>query len=151
MSTLWSIIKKNNEISHIDLRISNNYFTYFFIILSSFTASCYSIHIFLLASFPFSQLNLSLFTGVLTSTWALDTLSLQRNICQKYAHIRFHCLSQNPPHLTILEGNAQAKLLGLEFQISQILCKSTKSVRIGARILVANSFLWNSFTYMYMY
>ena len=69
------------------------------------------------------------------------SLSLQRNICQKYAHIRFHCLPQNPPHLTILESNAQEKLLGLEFQISQVLCKSTKSVRIGARILVADSFL----------
>ena len=58
---------------------------------------------------------------------------------------------KNPLHLTILEGNAQAKPLGLELQIPQVLCKSTKSVRIGARILVAESFLWNSFTYMYMY
>ena len=45
---------------------------------------------------------------------------------------------KNPPHLTILEGNAQAKPLGLEFQISQVLCKSTKFMRIVARILVAN-------------
>ena len=58
---------------------------------------------------------------------------------------------KNPPHLTILEGNARAKLLGLEFQILQVLYKSIKSVRIGARILVAESFSWNSFTYMYMY
>ena len=35
------------------MRISNNYFAYFFIILSSFTASCCSIHIFLLVSFSF--------------------------------------------------------------------------------------------------
>ena len=41
----------------------------------------------------------------------------------------------------ILEGNAQAKLLGLEFQIPQVLCKSTKSVRIEAKILVVDSFL----------
>ena len=58
---------------------------------------------------------------------------------------------KNPSHLTILEGNAQAKPLGLKFQISQVLCKSTKSVRIEAMILVAESFLWNSFTNMYMY
>ena len=32
-----------------------------------------------------------------------------------------------------------------------VLCKSTKFVRIGARILVADSFSWNSSTYMYMY
>ena len=47
---------------------------------------------------------------------------------------------KNPPHLAILEGNAQAKPLGFEFQIPQVLCKSTKFVRIGARILVAKSF-----------
>ena len=58
----------------------------------------------------------------------------------KHAHIRHHSLPQNPPYLIILEGNAQAKLLGLEFQIPQVLCKSTKSVRIGAKILVAESF-----------
>ena len=69
----------------------------------------------------------------------------------KHAQIRYHSLPQNPPHLTILEGNAQAKPLGLEFQIPQVLCKSTKSVRIGAKILVADSFSWNSLTYMYIY
>ena len=69
----------------------------------------------------------------------------------KHAHIRYHSLPQNHSHLTILEGNAQAKPLGLEFQIPQVLCKSSKLVRIGARILVADSFLWSSFTYMYMY
>ena len=58
----------------------------------------------------------------------------------KHAHIRYHFLPQNPSHLTILEGNAQAKLLGLEFQIPQVLYKSTKFVRVGARILVADSF-----------
>ena len=58
---------------------------------------------------------------------------------------------KNPPYLIILEGNAQAKPLRLEFQIPQVLCKSTKFVRIGTRILVAESFLWNSFTYMYIY
>ena len=58
---------------------------------------------------------------------------------------------KNPSHLTILEGNAQAKPFGLEFQILQVLYKSTKSVRIGARILMTESFSWNSFTYMYMY
>ena len=58
---------------------------------------------------------------------------------------------KNPPRLTILEGNAQAEPLGLKIQIPQVLCKSTKSVRIGARILVAESFSWNSFTYLYMY
>ena len=58
----------------------------------------------------------------------------------KHAHIRYHSLPHNPPHLTILEGNAQAKLLELEFQIPQVLCKSTKSVRIGAKILMADSF-----------
>ena len=47
---------------------------------------------------------------------------------------------KNPSHLTILEGNAQAKPLGLKIQIPKVLCKSTKSVRIGARILVAESF-----------
>ena len=57
---------------------------------------------------------------------------------------------KNPPHLTILEGNAQAKLLGLKFQIPQVLYKNTKSVRIWAKILMADSFLWNSFTYMYI-
>ena len=45
-----------------------------------------------------------------------------------------------PKKGTHTEGNAQAKLLGLEFQILQVLCKSTKSVRIGARILVVESF-----------
>ena len=68
------------------------------------------------------------------------SLSLQRNI-QKHAHIKYHSLPQNPPHLTALEGNVQAKLLGLEFQIPQVLCKSTKSVRIGAEDLVADSFI----------
>ena len=58
---------------------------------------------------------------------------------------------KNPLHVTILEGNAQAKPLGLEFQIPQVLCKSTKSMRIGVKILVAESFFWNLFTYMYMY
>ena len=134
--------KKNNEISHIDLRISNNYFAYFFIILSSFTASCYSIHIFLLISFflLLSQ-KMSPFIGVLTLTWALDTLSLQRNICQNIHTSDISISHKNPSHLTILEGNAQAKPLGLEFQIPQVLCKSAKSVRIKARILVAESFL----------
>ena len=59
---------------------------------------------------------------------------------QKHLHIRYHSLPQNPPHLTILEGNVQAKLLGLEFQIPQVLCQSTKFVRVGARIIVADSF-----------
>ena len=59
----------------------------------------------------------------------------------KHAYIKYHSFPQNPSHLTILEGNAQAKLLGLEFQIPQVLCKSTKSVRIEARILVVDSFL----------
>ena len=45
------------------------------------------------------------------------------------------------PHLTILEENVQAKLLGLEFKIHQVFCQNTKSMRIGARILVADSFL----------
>ena len=58
---------------------------------------------------------------------------------------------KNPSHLTILEGNTQANQLGLEFQISQVLCKCTKFMRIGAKILVAESFSWNSFIYMYMY
>ena len=58
----------------------------------------------------------------------------------KHAHIRYHSLPQNPPHLTIFEGNVQAKLLGLEFQTPQVLWKSTKSMRIGTRILVADSF-----------
>ena len=102
--------------------------------------SCCSIHIFLLASFLFTQLNLSLFTGVLTSTWALDTLSLQRNICQNMHTSNITLSHKNPSHLTILEGNAQAKPLGLEFQIPQVLSKSTKSVRIGAKILVVESF-----------
>ena len=74
------------------------------------------------------------------------SLRLQRNV-QKHAHIKYHSLPQNPPHLTILEGNVQAKLLGLEFQITQVLCQSTKSVKIGARILMANSFSWSSFIY----
>ena len=69
----------------------------------------------------------------------------------KHAHIRYHSLPQHPSHLTILEGNVQAKPLGLEFQIPQVLCKSTKFVRIGARILVTDSFSWSLFTYMYMY
>ena len=58
---------------------------------------------------------------------------------------------KNLPHLTILEGNAQAKPLGLESQIPQVLRKNTKSVRIGAKILVADSYSQNSSTYMYMY
>ena len=58
---------------------------------------------------------------------------------------------KNPSHLTILEGNTQANQLGLEFQISQVLCKCTKFMRIWAKILVAESFSWNSFIYMYMY
>ena len=45
-----------------------------------------------------------------------------------------------PKKGTHTEGNAQAKLLGLEFQIPQVLYKNTKSVRIGAKILVADSF-----------
>ena len=94
---------------------------------------------------------LSLFTGVLTSTWALETLSLQRNICQNMHTSDITLFHKNPSHLTFLKGNAQAKPLGLEFQISQVLCKSTKSVRIGVRILMAESFSWNLFTYMYMY
>ena len=35
----------------------------------------------------------------------------------EHAHIRYHSLPQDPPHLTILEGNAQAKPLEFEFQI----------------------------------
>ena len=57
---------------------------------------------------------------------------------------------KNPPYLTILEANAQANPLGLEFQISQVLCKSTKFMRTGAKDLMADSFIWNSFTYMYI-
>ena len=95
--------------------------------------------------------NLSPFTEVLTSTWALDILSLQRNICQNMHTLNITLSHKNPSHLTILEGNAQAKPFGLEFQILQVLYKSTKSVRIGARILMTESFSWNSFTYMYMY
>ena len=68
------------------------------------------------------------------------SLSLQKNI-QKHAHIKDHSLPQNPPHLTVLEGNVQAKLLGLEFQIPQVLCKSITSVRIGAEDLVVDSFI----------
>ena len=94
---------------------------------------------------------LSPFTEVLTSTWALDILSLQRNICQNMHTLNITLSHKNPSHLTILEGNAQAKPFGLEFQILQVLYKSTKSVRIGARILMTESFSWNSFTYMYMY
>ena len=67
-------------------------------------------------------------------------LSLQRNICQNMYTSDITLSHKNPPHLTILEGNAQAKPLGLEFQILKVLCKSTKSMRIGARILVADSF-----------
>ena len=106
------------------------------------------IYSYLLVFLLLSQ-KLSLFTGVLTSTW--DTLSLQRNICQNMHTSDITPSHKNRSHLTILEGNAQAKPLGLEFQIPQVLCKSTKSVRIEARILVAKSFSWNSFTYMYMY
>ena len=94
---------------------------------------------------------LSPFTEVLTSTWALDILSLQRNICQNMHTLNITLSHKNPSHLTILEGNAQAKPFGLEFQIPQVLCKSTKSVRIGAMILLVESFSWNLFTYMYMY
>ena len=94
---------------------------------------------------------LSLFTKVLTSTWALDTLSLQRNICQNMHTSGIILSHKNLSHLNILDGNAQAKSLELEFQIPQVLCKSTKSVRIRARILVAKSFSWNSFTYKYIY
>ena len=89
--------------------------------------SCCSIHIFLLASFPFTQPKAKFFPGVLTSTWALDTLSLQRNICQNIHTSDITLSHKNPSHLTILEGNAQAKPLGLEFQIPQILCKSIES------------------------
>ena len=104
--------------------------------------SCYSILIFLLVSFFLLLIQkMSPFIGVLTLTWALDTLSLQRNICQNIHTSDISLSHKNPSHLTILEGNAQAKPLGLEFQIPQVLCKSTKSVRIGARILVAESFL----------
>ena len=56
-------------------------------------------------------------------------------------HISNFTLPQNPPHLTILEGNAQEKPLGLKFQIPKVLCKSTKYVSIGAKILVTDSFL----------
>ena len=56
----------------------------------------------------------------------------------KHVHIRYHSLPQNPPHLTILEGNAQAERLGLEFQIPQVLCKNTKSVRMGPGSLWLN-------------
>ena len=73
---------------------------------------------------------------------------------ETYAKTCIHQISlspTNPPYLTILEGNAQAKPLELEFQIPHVLCKSTKFVRIGARILVVDSFSWNSSTYMYMY
>ena len=67
------------------------------------------------------------------------TQSLKKDM-PKHVHIRYHSFPQNPAHLTILEGNAQAKLLGLEFQIPQVLWKSTKFVRIGARIFVVDSF-----------
>ena len=67
-------------------------------------------------------------------------LSLQRNICQNMHTSDITFSHKNPPHLTILEGNAQAKPLGLEFQIPQVMCKSTKSIRIGTRILVTESF-----------
>ena len=63
----------------------------------------------------------------------------------------FSCLLIFPFTQPKAKSFAQAKPLRLEFQIPQVLCKSTKSVRIGARILVAKSFSWNSFTYMYMY
>ena len=69
------------------------------------------------------------------------SFSLQRNICQNMHTSDISLSHKNPSHLTILEGNAQAKPLGLEFQIPQVLYKSAKSVRIKARILVAESFL----------
>ena len=68
------------------------------------------------------------------------SLNIQRNICQNMHTLDIILSHKNPSHLTILEGNAQAKSLRLEFQIPQVLCKSTKSMRIGARILVAESF-----------
>ena len=143
---------KNNEIFHTNWRILNNYFVCFFITLFSFAAFLLFKYIYsCLLVFHLLSQKLSPFTGILPSTWALDTLSLQRNICQNM-HKSYITLShKNPSHLTILEGNTQANQLGLEFQILQVLCKSTKSVRIGARILVAKSFSWNSFTYMNMY
>ena len=152
MSTLWSTIKKNNEIYHIDLRILNSYFVcflYYIVFLYCFLVIQY-IYSCLLVLILLSQ-KLSLFIEILTSTWALDTLSLQRNICQNMRTSDITLSHKNLSHLTILEGNTQAKPFGLEFQIPQVLCKSTKSVRIRARILMAESFSWNSFTYMYMY
>ena len=68
------------------------------------------------------------------------SLSLQRNICQNMHTLDITLSHKNPPLLTILEGNAQAKPLGLEFQIPQVLCKSTKSIRIETKILVVESF-----------
>ena len=141
MSTLLSTIKKNNEIFHTDLRILNSYFVCFFITLFSFAAFLLFKYIYsCLLVFHLLSQKLSPFTGILPSTWALDTLSLQRNICQNMHTSDITLSHKNPSLLTILEGNAQAKPLGLEFQILQVLCKSKKSVRIGARILMAKSF-----------
>ena len=67
-------------------------------------------------------------------------LSLRKNICQNMHTSDITLSHKNPLHLIILEGNAQSKPLGLEIQIPQVVCKNTKSVRIGARILVADSF-----------
>ena len=90
-----------------------------------------------------------------TSSHILETLQnityTPKKHIQKHEHIKYHSFPQNPPHLTILQGNVQAKLLGLVFQIPRVLWQSTKFVRVGARILMVDSFSWRSFTYMYMF
>ena len=123
--------------SHISLL----YYLPLLLLAAQYIYSC--LLVFLLLSQKMSPI-----TGVLTSTWALDTLSLQRNICQNIHTSDISLSHKNPSHLTILEGNVQSKPLGLEFQIPQVLCKNTKSMRIEARIVVVESFLWNSFTYI---
>ena len=95
--------------------------------------SCCSIHILLLASFPFTQPKAKSFYRGPHFNLGLGHTQPPKKHMPKHAHIRYHSLPRNPSHLTILEGNAQAKPLGFEFQIPQVLCKSIKSVRIGPK------------------
>ena len=104
-------------------------FLYYIVFLCCFLAiqyiySCMRVFVLL------SQ-KLSLFTEVFTLTWALDTLSLQRNICQNMHTSGIILSHKNLSHLNILDGNAQEKSLELEFQIPQVLCKSISLWELG--------------------
>ena len=77
------------------------------------------------------------------------SLTLQRNICQNMhtLDITLSPTKSSSPNYLRRQCPSKATWTWVPNPTSLV----QKSVRIGVSILVADSFSWNSFTYMYMY